>query len=280
MDYRCYSCLAKAFVKLVEKHNLSEDSREDLVKEFFQFMAATPKEFSAPEVARINQHKMCEILKDKDPYKEIKYLSNKYLLDKYDELRAIVDNSDDKFETALRLAISGNIIDYAANADFDLDGTIKKVLEEEFSIDDSKVLKEKLSKANNVLYLGDNAGEIVMDKIFLETLNHPNVCYVVRGAAVINDVTLEDVKQTGIDKYAEIITNGYDAPSTILNKVSEEFMEKYRAADVIISKGQGNYEGLLNVKDDRIFFLMMVKCDMVAEKIGSTRGGFVVCRNK
>lgn len=280
MDYRCYACLAKAFVRLVEKHNLSENSREDLVKEFFQFMASTPRNFTAPEVARINQHKMCEILKDKDPYKEIKYVSNKYLLDKYEDLQEIVNNSQDKYETALRLAISGNIIDYAANADFDLDGTINKVLQEDFSINDSIILKNKLSEAKNVLYLADNAGEIVMDKLFLETLGHANVCYVVRGAAVINDVTLEDVKQTGIDKYAKIITNGYDAPSTILDKVSEEFMEKYKAADVIISKGQGNYEGLLNVKDDRIFFLMMVKCDMVAEKIGSTKGGFVVCRNK
>jgi len=106
------------------------------------------------------------------------------------------------------------------------------------------------------------------------------VTYVVRHAPAINDVTLDDVKQTGIDKYANIITNGYDAPSTILDKVSEEFIENYNSADVIISKGQGNFEGLLNVKDERIFFLMMVKCNMVAERLGTKRGTFVACRNK
>lgn len=280
MDYRCYSCLAKSFVKLLEEHKLPKDKREEAIKAFFSFIASSPKELTAPEVARINQYKIKEILQNDDPYKEIKYSSNKYLLDKYDHLKEIVTKSNNKFDTALRLAIAGNIIDYAANPDFNIDNTINKVLGEDFSINDSLILKEEISKAKSILYLGDNAGEIVMDKLFLESLNHANVTYVVKESPVINDVTIEDVRQTGIDKYANIITNGYDAASTILSKVSEEFMLYYKSADLIISKGQGNYEGLLNEQDNRIFFLMMVKCDMVAEKIGTTKGGFVVCRNK
>jgi uncharacterized protein with ATP-grasp and redox domains len=280
MDYRCYYCLSKSLLKLLEEHNVAKERKEELTKEFFSFIASAPKDFTAPEVARMNQHKIKEILNKEDPYQEIKKASNKYLLDRYEDIKDLVHNSTDKFDTALRLAIAGNIMDYAANANFDIDETINKVLKEDFSIDHSILLKEEIAKAKTVLYLGDNAGEIVMDKLFIETLAHPNITYVVRHAPIINDVTLEDVKQTGIDKYAKVITNGYDAPSTILSKVSDEFMNIYKSADVIISKGQGNFEGLLNVKDDRIFFLLMVKCEMVAEKIKAPQGGFVVCRNK
>jgi len=280
MDYRCYACLTKAFTKLLEEHEQNNEKREDLTREFLAFLSSAPQGLIAPEVARMNQYKIKEILGVDDPYKEIKFLSNKYLLDKYEYFQDLITKSENSYDTALRLAIAGNIIDYAANPDFDVEATINNVLNSDFGINDSIALKNNINKAKHVLYLADNAGEIVMDKLFLEQINHPNVTYVVRHAPAINDVTLDDVKQTGIDKYANIITNGYDAPSTILDKVSEEFIENYNSADVIISKGQGNFEGLLNVKDERIFFLMMVKCNMVAERLGTKRGTFVACRNK
>ncbi|MCT4599765.1 MAG: ARMT1-like domain-containing protein [Marinifilaceae bacterium] len=280
MDYRCYACLTKSFVKLLEEHEKDLSKREDMIKDFLGFLASAPEGLIAPEVARMNQYKMKEILNVQDPYKNIKYISNKNLLDRYSYFEKIVENSNNSFDTAIRLAIAGNIIDYAANPDFNLEQTIENVLVDEFGINDSILLKEKIEKADKILYLADNAGEIVMDKLFLQTIKHPNVIYVVREAPVINDVTLEDVKQTGIDKYCSVIKNGYDAPSTIINKASKEFLDHYKDADIIISKGQGNYEGLLDVKDDRIFFLMMIKCEMVAERLNTKKGSFVVCRNK
>jgi uncharacterized protein with ATP-grasp and redox domains len=134
--------------------------------------------------------------------------------------------------------------------------------------------------AKNILYLGDNAGEIVMDKLFLETIKHQNVYYAVRGMPVINDVTIEDAKYVGIDKFAKIISNGYDSPSTILDKCSEEFINIYNKADLIISKGQGNLEGLINVKNEKIFFLLMVKCGVIGDELGVKKGDFVVYNNK
>lgn len=278
MDYRCYSCLAKAYTKLLEEHDLTSAEKERQTKAFLSFMANAEDGLIAPEVARKNQHQINDMLGIKDPYKEIKQRSNQYLLDKYDYFRKLIAKSDNPFDTAIRLAISGNIIDYAANPDFDLEGTINKVLKGEFAINHSEELKERLSTAKTVLYLGDNAGEIVMDKLFIEHLGHPNVVYSVRNAPIINDVTFEDTKQTGLDKIVKVISNGYDAPSTILNKCSEEFMEIYNKADVIISKGQGNLEGLLNVNNPKLFFLLMVKCDMIAEKFNVKRGDFVVAK--
>jgi damage-control phosphatase, subfamily I len=113
----------------------------------------------------------------------------------------------------------------------------------------SSELKEALSTAKTVLYLGDNAGEIVLDKLFIETLMHPNLYLAVRGAPVINDATLDDAQYVGIDTVADVISNGYDAPSTIVDGCSPQFQELFNKADVIISKGQGNLEGLLDKTD-------------------------------
>jgi len=154
--------------------------------------------------------------------------------------------------------------------------TIDMVLISEFTTDHSTELKRKLEKAKTVLYLGDNAGEIVFDKLFIGTINHPDLTYVVRGAPIINDVTMEDADYVGMKDIAKVITSGYDAPSTIVNKSSEQFREYFDKADIIISKGQGNLEGLLPLNDKRIFFLLMVKCDVIAELLNVKKDSFVV----
>lgn len=144
----------------------------------------------------------------------------------------------------------------------------------------SSELKEALSTAKTVLYLGDNAGEIVLDKLFIETLMHPNLYFAVRGAPVINDATLDDAQYVGIDAVADVISNGYDAPSTIVDRCSPQFQELFNKADVIISKGQGNLEGLLEKTDKQVYFLLMVKCDVIAEALGVKKGDFVVRKQK
>ena len=183
------------------------------------------------------------------------------------------------FDTALRLAIAGNIIDYGISNHFDLQSTIDKVLSCDFAIDDSVRLKQELSVAKNVLYLGDNCGEIVFDKLFIETIMHPNLTYAVRGNPVINDVTLDDAQFVGMNVVADIISNGYDAPSTILEYCSAEFVDAFNRADVIISKGQGNLEGLLGRTTKNVYSLLMVKCEVIADTLGVNNGDFVVKKN-
>jgi uncharacterized protein with ATP-grasp and redox domains len=133
-----------------------------------------------------------------------------------------------------------------------------------------------MAKAKNILFLGDNAGEIVMDKIFLQIINHPNLTYAVRGDYILNDATLEDAKNIGIHKYAKLISNGDNAPSTILERTSAEFQQAFQDADLILSKGQGNFEGLMDTKDDRIFFLLMAKCAVIATKLNVALKDIVV----
>jgi len=176
----------------------------------------------------------------------------------------------------LRLSIAGNIIDFGANDNFNLLGTLDRVLSNDFAIDHSGSLREKIEKAKTILYLGDNAGEIVFDKYFIQIIDHPGLTYVVRGSPIINDATMKDAEFTGMNDVANVITNGYDAPSTVLNKSSEQFRKYFKDADLIISKGQGNLEGLLPLNDSRIFFLLMVKCDVIAESLNVKKDSFVV----
>lgn len=130
------------------------------------------------------------------------------------------------------------------------------------------------------MYLGDNCGEIVLDKLFLETISHSNVWFAVRETPVLNDATEKEAREVGIHHVAKIISNGDDAPSTLLHRMSPQFKKTCRQADLIISKGMGNYEGLMFETDPRLFFLLMVKCPVIGQKISAEKGEFVVKRSQ
>jgi len=221
-------------------------------------------------------HAFCRIINVDDPFKKEKANSNEIALALYEEWKPKILLSAKPFDLALRLAIAGNIMDYGANGNFNIQKTINAVLKAQFAIDHSKILKNRIKQANKILFLADNAGEIVFDKLFIETMMHNHVIYAVKDAPVLNDVTIEDAIEVGMDMVADIISNGFDAPSTILNKCSKEFSEIFNSADLIISKGQGNFEGLMHQKDSRIFFLLMAKCDVIAEILNVEKGSFII----
>ncbi len=278
-DYRCFFCFARVFEKLLEEEKLTVAEKNSFTRGMAMLYSKLQEDFSAPAFSR-ELHQVLKLYsKNTDPYLEIKKQSNDRVLALYPTLKKLVLESANPFDTALRLAIAGNIIDFGVSNQYDLDATIDKVLKSDFSINHSYELKEALSNAKTVLYLGDNSGEIVLDKLFIETIMHPNLHFAVRGAPVINDVTIDDARYVGIYKVADVISNGYDAPSTIIDKCSEEFQKHFNDADVIISKGQGNLEGLLHKTHKTVFFLLMVKCDVIAEALGVKKGDFVVMKN-
>ncbi|MCU0473750.1 MAG: ARMT1-like domain-containing protein [Bacteroidales bacterium] len=275
-DHRCFFCFAKAFEKLLQKENIPNESKNSFTLEMIRLYIDRWDEFNTPDFSRELHALLRSYTHNPDPYKKVKRENNDQAISLVPELKKLIKQSGDPFETALRLAIAGNIIDYAASDNFDLKSTIDRVLTSEFAIDHSMHLKVAIENAGTVLYLGDNAGEIIFDKLFIETINHPDLIFVVRGAPVINDATMDDAEYTGINKVAKVISNGYDAPSTIVNKSSTEFQYYFNKADLIISKGQGNLEGLLHLNDKRIFFLLMVKCNVMAEFLKVEKDSFVV----
>lgn len=275
VDERCVKCFLKTYKRLFEKYNVNE-RHQRLFLSFFDHIVKGNYTNFAPEIQRNLNKTFCRLIGVEDPFCDEKEDNNRVALELHNEWKPKVAESNNPFNLALKLAIAGNIMDYGADANFDIHKTINGVVQSNFAIDKSNVLKQRLLNAKQVLYLGDNAGEIVFDKLFIETIGHGNITYAVKGGPVLNDITMDDANQVGMHYSANVISNGYDAPSTILNRCGDEFLSIYNSADLIISKGQGNLEGLLDTKDPRIFFLLMVKCDLIAELLGVKKGDFVV----
>lgn len=280
MNYECLICQVKALQQRLGKYEIPEEKRDHVAGEMLKEIAATDLETSySPEITRNILARLREYSNVEDPYRKEKQDGNRLMLERYEEFREMIRNTANQFDTALRLAIAGNIIDFGPTNHFDVEGTIDRVLNSDFTIDHSQQLQDEIKKAKTILYLGDNCGEIVLDRLFLETINHPDVWFAVREMPVLNDATEKEAREAGIHQVAKIISNGDDAPSTLLYRVSPEFKEIYQQADLIISKGMGNYEGLMFESDPRLFFLLMVKCPVIGRKIGAEKGDFVVKRS-
>ncbi len=280
MNYKCLLCQINGLDKRIDKFEIAIEKRNSLVSYLIEYISGIDVESSySPEVTRDILNSLKDVSEIEDPYFKEKNESNREMLDRYPEFQEQIKKSKDKFDTALRLAIAGNIIDFGPTDKFDVSGTIKRVLKSDLAIDHSQQLKVEIEKANTILYLGDNCGEVVLDKLFLETINHPNVFFAVRNSPILNDVTEKEALHVGIDEVAKIVSNGDDAPSTLLHRVSSSFLEIYNSADLIISKGMGNFEGLMNETDDRLFFLLMIKCPVIGEIIGAENGAFIVKQN-
>lgn len=275
VDARCMDCMFQSFERLMERFPLNSSDRQ-LFFQKYNHTIARGGGMTMPEIHRELNREFCRLSAVKDPYFAEKVKSNSITMQLYDELQMQVVKSSDPFDMALRLSIAGNIMDYGPGVEFDIHKTIRQVLESDFAINHSAELKKRIREAKRILYIGDNAGEIVFDKLFMETIRHDRITYAVRGSAVLNDVTVADADQVEIGSVATVISNGYDASSTVLDACSPEFLKVYHDADVIISKGQGNLEGLISQNDPRIFFLLMVKCDVVAELLEVSKGSFVV----
>ncbi len=276
MRSECYFCINKTIERLVIKQAKTEHDAVGFISDIHNMLAKNwdkPNPLLATYIHRTAKKK----LKNSNLYEQEKEQANSILLNKYDYWKSIVEKSTNPLYMAAKLAVAGNVIDYGANSvPEDIEGKIHEMINNGFVIDDSAALFEKIKNAKSILYLGDNAGEVVFDKLFIETMQHKNVTFAVRGTPVINDITLDDAKNVGIDKVCKVISNGFDAPSTLLKYCSAEFLGVYKNADLIISKGQGNFEGLMDEKHDSLFFMLMAKCNTMAGMLGVNKGDLVI----
>lgn len=277
IDVNCVPCFRKQAGRMFTKHEIPEDRQVELMNTFNQYLENEGVKEPSPISARFLNRLLKQETGKEDLYFWEKKYYNQLLLDRYPELKREVENSSDPLKTAAKYALAGNIIDFGPPHQFDVEQTFAEALEKPLAVDHSKQLFEAIRKAELVLYIGDNAGEIVADKLFIEQLNHPNVYFAVRGQPVINDVTRSDALQVGMDQVASIVDNGFDAPSTLPQYCSPEFRAIFEKADVVISKGQGNFEGLFKqVSRPDLFFMFMVKCEEIARVTGRQIGDAVI----
>lgn len=279
MKIQCYFCFQKTFEKQLAKHIKSEKDASTIAHKVTEFMHKN-WDIEVPEYSSFANQLIKKYSNTDDLYAREKEFANNSLLKKYDYWKQIVEKSPQPLLTALKLTVIGNIIDYGAHSvPQNMDDEIMQRLKMDFAIDNSKLLIDKLKNASNILYIGDNAGEIVFDKLFLDIAQLQNVTFVVRNSPVLNDVTKQEAIETGIDKHARIVVNGYEGPTTILRKCSNEVQQLFKNADIVVSKGQGNFEGLMNESRDNLFFLLMAKCNIIASIFGVKKGDLIVATN-
>ncbi len=214
----------------------------------------------------------------KDPYHEIKKKFNEFAMGMYPELKELVGSSVDPFETAVRLAIAGNIIDFGVNSEVEqskVEQTIAESLTEPLDMDALAKFHQATAEAHDILYLGDNAGEIVFDKLLVERLPQGRITFVVKGGPILNDAMQEDAEMVGLTDIVNVVDNGSDAPGTILADCSKAFVQRFERAELVVAKGQANYETLSDV-DKKMFFLLRPKCDVLAEHLSREIGTLVL----
>ena len=227
-----------------------------------------------PEMGLIIYDEIHKITGISDPYEKEKKAHIKEAKRLYPELKKRLVAANDSLLMAIRIIIAGNVMDLGMDKQFHVEKDLKHILQKEFAICDYEEFKKVLKNAKNILYLGDNSGESVFDKILIETMGKP-MTYVVRDKPIINDVTIKDAIESDLDEVAEIISSGSPAPATILKLCSDDFLERFEKADLIISKGQGNYEGLSET-DKPVFFLLKAKCPVIADDIGVNEDDIVL----
>lgn len=226
---------------------------------------------SPPENAIALYRMIAESAGCHDPFADLKEESNQLALKLRPMVAERINSAEDPLAAAIRFAIAGNIIDYGAHHDFDAEAVISNCLEQQLAINDYPLFRKETAAAQSILYLADNCGEIVFDSLLIEQLGPEKITLAVRERPIINDALPADAVTCGLDKLCTVISNGTDCPGTPLGQCSEEFLDCFHSADLIISKGQGNFETLSGIKAP-LYFLFTVKCPVVVGHVNDLAG--------
>ena len=277
----CMPCFIKQSLEAARMATDDEEVQTKVLKEVMGHLQDISLTSSPPELSRDVHEIIRRITKSKDPYKKVKDQSNEMAQKEYPRLKKLVGESDDSLLMAIKLSIVGNVIDFGAMNRFNVDDMIDNAVKREFDASAYPQFKSVLEQSETILFLADNTGEIFFDKLLLKELvkRQKQITYVVKTNPIINDATVEDANLAGIDKLATIIDGDsgqkQSAPGMVLSYASKEFLEIFKSSDMVISKGQGNYEGLSDVTRD-VFFMLVVKCPLVAQDISSEVGKLIL----
>jgi len=272
-DLECVPCIIKQCINTLNLIKCSESIKRKAVKGLLNDLEKIDYDLPPAhnsDIAYIASRKFTGV---KDPYCKLKEESNKAALEIYPRLKEIVAKSPDRLYAGIKIAVEGNIIDLGINkggsSSLNFEKIIGDIKNMPFAADDYSKFKKSLSEAKNILYISDNAGELVFDRVFIKELikQHKNVVLSVKSGPIINDATRKDAEEVGLDSLVKVVETGNDRIGVNFNYASDEFLEEFRKADLIISKGQGNFETLDDV-DANIFFILKAKCEKIARELG------------
>ena len=271
----CYPCLVRHALEASRQITRDEDLQRTVMDQVLKLLPELPKDATPVRLAAEAHRLIRSILGVDDPYAVQKKKYNALALSLLPELRQVIARSEDRLECAVKVAIAGNIIDFGAlGEDFDIRAALKETLEAPLGVNDYPGLREGLEQAKRIIYVGDNTGEIAFDLLLVEEIqrfSNPEIVFVVRGRPILNDATIEDAEAVGLTRLVNVVASGGDAPGCELARSGPELKALFEAADLIISKGQGNYEAL-SQEPYPIFFLLRVKCQVIARDLGGQKG--------
>ncbi len=273
----CLPCQLTAALRTLRKATDDEAVVSRVMIEVLHILSDFGFEASPPRVFREVMRRIKAETGNPDPYRKDKEEQNKRALSLYGDLKAKIKRAEDPLHEALLISSGGNLIDVVMEGRSDLRPSGG------FLIDDYRDLATALRKASRLLIIADNAGEVVMDRLMIEQIRQQwegEVVYAVRGAPTLNDVTLGDLQGVGLEELCFVLSTGDETPGVVLELCSEEFRRVFEAADVIIAKGQGNFETLEELKDPRIFFLLWAKCEPIVRYLGLNGSGPVLLRSR
>jgi damage-control phosphatase, subfamily I len=285
----CIPCFYQQVLNAATMAGADEKTKRRVMDELSKIIPDIPMDVSPTETGTQLYRLVRKVTGNNDPFKKAKEKSNELAMKHYPKFKKRVENSSDRLLAAVELAIAGNIIDHGITTSLDIQKETDKIFSEEketIKKEDKRVFdypsfKKAVSKAANILYLADNAGESVFDRILIEELRQHGVkeiTYAVKSEPIINDVLAEDAVFCGIDKIAKIVESGCASPGTVLKFCTPAFLKMFHGAEMIISKGQGNFEALSDEKGP-IFFLFKVKCEVLARYVKGKLGDVFLKNN-
>ncbi len=281
MDVPCIACFVRQAVETVERATNDPALRLSAIKEVCSLVDSVSAETTPPDFAERVYATIYRMTDNADPFVDVKRAANELVLALEPRLQEAVKESREPLLSAIKLSIAGNSMDLGVVREYgDVNGLAEHVLVTDLAVDDYGAFVEGLQTSEHVVIVGDNNGEIVFDRMLLEQMKRVRDCrytYVVRGGPVINDVTRQDAIGVGIDRLARIVDTGAAAPGLVLARCSDEARRVFLGADVVVSKGQGNYEALSDAPRE-VFFLLLVKCGVVSKDLSAPVGGAVVKR--
>jgi len=276
----CLPCFLNQALRAARAATEDEAVQRQVIDAVAKMIPELPLDLKPPELARQTYRIIANITGNKDPFHQAKAEANGAVLAIYPRLQQIVKDSEDRLFTACRLAIAGNSMDLGPKFDY---GSVESLIDTAIcplplTINEYDGLQRSLDICQRILYLGDNAGEIVFDCLFIEEISRVKkleIYFVVRDSPVINDATMDDALAVGMNRIARVVLSGSDAPATVLPECSSELQQLYHSSYIIISKGQGNYESLEG-EAGNIFFLLRAKCSLIARSLGVNVGDCVM----
>lgn len=265
-DPACIPCIVKqAYNSAKIFTNGNKDIQFKIVKKVCAEVINFDEDSGAPMFSKTMQSVIEKYCGEENPYKKIKEENIKKAEKYFMFMKMMIEDSKDKLDTAMRAAIIGNVIDFGANPDFDIDYEMNRIASNNIDLSALPKFKEDYKKADTILYIGDNYEEAFFDKFLLNELLPKKIVFAVRSKPILNDITLEDAKRLEIDKICEVMESGSTIAGTDLNECTPEFLDIYHKADIVIAKGQGNYESLIN-ENRPIYFLFKVKCKVISDR--------------